>query len=83
MVCACRVVVLAARGVGEGVVGVVYLLEFFGPGRAFWGVRCYAVGVGFQGLPVFEGEVLVTGFRNWGAVEDLYRCLLFVGIADL
>lgn len=54
MVCACGVVVSAARGVGEGVVGVVYLLEFLGTGRAFWGVGCYAVGVGFQGLSVLE-----------------------------
>ena len=45
MVGASRVVVAPARAVREGVVGVVYLLEFLGAGRAFRGVGGDAVGV--------------------------------------
>ena len=54
------VVVAAARGVGEGVVGVVYLLEFLGARGALRGVGGDAVRVGFQGLSfgVGLGEVL-------------------------
>lgn len=50
MVGARGVVVAAARGVAERVVGVVYLLEFFGAGGAFGGVGGDAVGVGFERL---------------------------------
>ena len=46
------VVVAAAGRVGEGVVGVVYALEFLGAGGAFGGVGGDAVRVGFQGLSV-------------------------------
>ena len=47
MVGAGRVVVASARAVGEGVVGVVYMLEFLCAGGAFWGVGGDAVGVRF------------------------------------
>ena len=47
MVDACGVVVSAAGGLGEGVVGVVYELEFAGSFGAFWRVGGDAVGVGF------------------------------------
>lgn len=46
--CACGVVVPAAGCVREGVVGVVYLLEFLGAGGAFGGVGGDAVGVRFE-----------------------------------
>lgn len=42
----CGIVVSAAGWVGEGVVGVVYELEFSGSLRAFWGICWDAVGVG-------------------------------------
>jgi hypothetical protein len=41
------VVVAAAGGVRERVVGVVYYLELAGSFRAFWGVGGDAVGMGF------------------------------------
>ena len=44
------IVVAAAGGLREGVVGVIYLLEFLGAGGAFGGVGGDAVGVGFQCL---------------------------------
>jgi hypothetical protein len=43
----CGVVVSAAGGLREGVVGVVYELEFAGSFGAFWGVGGDAVGVCF------------------------------------
>jgi hypothetical protein len=46
---ACGVVVAAAGGVGERIIGVVYLLEFAGALGAFGGVGGYAVGVGAEG----------------------------------
>lgn len=53
------VVVFAAGGVGEGVVGVVYELEFAGSFCAFWRVGGNAVGVGFESCSGRElvGEV--------------------------
>jgi hypothetical protein len=44
---ACGVVVSAAGGLREGVVGVVYELEFAGSFGTLWGVGGDAVGVGF------------------------------------
>jgi hypothetical protein len=43
----CGVVIFAAGGFREGVVGVVNELEFAGPFFAFWRVGGDAVGVGF------------------------------------
>jgi hypothetical protein len=43
----CSVVVSATGGLREGVVGVVYDLEFAGSFGAFWRVGGDAVGVGF------------------------------------
>jgi hypothetical protein len=48
---ACGVVVAATAFVRQGVVGVIDLLELAGAFGAFWRVRGYAIGVGFQGLP--------------------------------
>ena len=48
MVCACGVIILPARGVGECVVCVVYELEFTGSCWSFGGVGGDAVGVGFE-----------------------------------
>jgi len=48
MIDACGVVVFAARGVGECIVGVVYDLEFAGSLGTFWRVGGDAVGVGFE-----------------------------------
>lgn len=45
MVDSCGVVVSSSRGVGERVVGVVYLLELAGACCALWGVGGDAVGV--------------------------------------
>ena len=47
MVGACRIKVASTGRIREGVVGVIYLLEFLGSSRAFWGVGGYAVGMGF------------------------------------
>lgn len=65
-VVAAGVVVFAPRGVGEGVVGVVDLLEFFGARAAFGGAFGDAVGVMAQGLSV----VVVSGWMAgvWGRV---------------
>lgn len=41
------VVVPAARSIREGVVGIVYELEFAGSFGTFWGIGGDAVGVGF------------------------------------
>ena len=50
MVGACGVVVAPARGIGEGVVGVIYLLKFLGASWALRGVGGDAVGMGFESL---------------------------------
>lgn len=47
MIGASGIVVAAAGRVRECVVGIVYLLEFLGTGRAFGGVGGYTIGVGF------------------------------------
>lgn len=52
---ACGIVVSAARGLGEGIIGVVYDLEFSSSFSTFWGVGGDAVGVGFE---CSSGEVL-------------------------
>lgn len=46
------VVVAAARGFGEGVVGVVYLLELLGAGLALGAIGWDAIGVVAEGLSV-------------------------------
>lgn len=48
VVCACGVIVAAARGVGEGVIGIVDGLEAFCAGCALWRVGGNAVGVMLQ-----------------------------------
>lgn len=62
MVDACCIIVAAAGGVGERVVGVVNLLEFAGALDTFGGVGGYAVGVCPQGC---SGEVSVIVTENW------------------
>lgn len=46
MVRACRVVVMPARGIGEGEVGIVNLLELLGSGGTFWGIGGNTVRMG-------------------------------------
>ena len=47
MIGAGRIVVSSARGFGEGVVGIIYLLEFLSAGGTFRGVGGDAVRVRF------------------------------------
>jgi hypothetical protein len=71
------VVVGAAGGVGEGVVGVVYLLEFLGAGGAFGGIGRDSVGVVFQGLSERMGQ------SDGGGVSEGKGGVLFIRISDL
>ena len=45
MVGSCGVVVATTGRVREGEVGIIDLLEFLGPGGAFWGIGGDTVGV--------------------------------------
>jgi hypothetical protein len=71
----CGVIVAASRGIGEGIVGIIYELKLAGSFRSFWGVCGDAVRVGFEGCSVrlvsFLGEVVA------------YICLPFVCVTDL
>lgn len=60
MVYTCGVVVLAASGVGEGIVGVVYELEFTGAFLSFGGAFWNAVGVSFE---CCSGVLLAVAYR--------------------
>jgi hypothetical protein len=70
-----RVVVAAAGGVAEGIVGIIYLLEFLGSGKAFRRVGGDAVGVVFECCSAIGSE----GWWGTGREGDV----LFVGISDL
>ncbi len=48
MVCACGIIVAATRAVGEGVVGIVYELEFTSSFGAFWGIGWDTIGMCFE-----------------------------------
>lgn len=63
------VVFMPPSGVGEGVVGVVYELEFAGAGGAFGGVGGDAVGVRFEGGAFVGVADLLLGCGG-GDVED-------------
>ena len=76
MVGARGVVVTAAGGVAERVIGVIYPLEFLGAGWTFRGVGGNAVGVGFERLSV----ILLSPER--GALVEC-ESILFVCIPDL
>jgi len=63
----CGVVVTSTGGVGEGVVGVIYMLEFTGSFGAFWGIGGDAVRVGSECL---SREALAAAF---GGAEGRIR----------
>jgi hypothetical protein len=69
------IVVAAASGVAECIVGVVYLLEFLGSRNALGGVGRDAVGVVLQGCSM---DLLV----GYGGMSKA-RNVLLVGIPDL
>lgn len=83
MVGAGGIVFAAAFGVGEGVVGIVYLLEFAGAFSTFRVISGNTIGVGFEGG---AGKSVNMSDRCWWCTENdvgLEGLLPFVGIANL
>jgi hypothetical protein len=48
VVCACGIILAPARGIGEGIVCVIYELKLAGSFGAFWGFVGNTVRVGFE-----------------------------------
>lgn len=71
-VAACGVVVTAARRVGEGVVGIVDLLESFGAGGALGRVGGDAVWVVLQGCSTVGGVLGLLWWNEAGCGEVMY-----------
>jgi len=72
MVDACLVIIAAAGRIGEGVIGIVYLLELASAFCAFWRIGGDAVGVCFQsGALVGIADLLLAcsgGYLKGGIV---------------
>lgn len=71
MVCARGIVVAATRDIGEGIVGVVYELEFTGSFSAFWGIDWDTIGMCFECCAIGMLDLWLFFFGS-------YECMLTV-----